>query len=136
MLAVNGVLCEDENHEEVIKLIKATSPSKDLEMVVVSDPNMQTTATTATSGLLKKKAKEVISENTGIPHFTVEMTEKALGRTKMLQRKVFGSPAVTMRNGVRHMEGVALVPALALVDEAPLTPSERDALSTLPPTNA
>eukprot|EP00729_Bicosta_minor_P021102 gene21102-30833_t len=108
VLAVNGVLCEDENHEKVIELIRATLSSKDLELVVVSDPDMQETARTATSGLLKKKAKEVISENTGIPHFTVEMTEAALGRTKMLQRKVFGSPAI--KGGMKNMVGVAMVP--------------------------
>jgi hypothetical protein len=55
-----------------------------LDLVVLSDPTMQQTARTATSGLLKKKAKEVISDATGIPHFTVEMTESSLGRTQML----------------------------------------------------
>lgn len=118
----------------MIELIRATLSSKDLELVVVSDPDMQETARTATSGLLKKKAKEVISENTGIPHFTVEMTEAALGRTKMLQRKVFGSPAI--KGGMKNMVGVAMVPAPPILeDEVPLSDAEREALSTLPPTN-
>lgn len=69
-----------EDHDFVIELIRKTPKSKNLELVVVSDPNMKGTAQTATSGLLKTKAKEVINEKTGIPHFTVEMTEQPLGR--------------------------------------------------------
>jgi hypothetical protein len=136
--AVNGVGCEDESHENVVDLIKATEGRKDLELMVVSDPSMKLTATTATSGLLKKKAKEVISENTGIPHFTVEMTQKSLGRTAMLQRKIFGTPAPANGQGTK-LEGVQMVKMPPLLSspglirgsieaDVLLTNEERDAI--------
>jgi len=120
VLAVNSVICEEEDHEYVISLIRSTPKNKNLELVVVSDPNMKGTAQTATSGLLKTKAKEVINEATGIPHFTVEMTEAPLGRTKMLQRKIFGSPMVKAKNGKDEHE--------ILGDTEKLTPAEVKAL--------
>lgn len=56
-------------------------------MRVVRDPARSMTAKRVTESLLEKESRAVIHDETGVPHFTVEMTEAPLGRTKMLRER-------------------------------------------------
>eukprot|EP00037_Helgoeca_nana_P001452 m.26981 g.26981 ORF g.26981 m.26981 type:complete len:206 (+) comp11864_c0_seq1:34-651(+) len=97
IIEVNGEQCDDESHEEVIRQIKvAPSP---LKLLVVRDPRMRVHAKKVTQALLGEEHTYVMNDSTNIPHFTVEMTEAPLGRTKMLQERLscirFEPPGVT-----------------------------------------
>ena len=92
ILEVNGEPCAWDSHEEVIQLIKKSGDAVRLE--VVKDPTIEGTALEATTTLLGERDQAVIVEATGIPQFTVEMTNCKLGRTRMLTRSFAGSPEV------------------------------------------
>eukprot|EP00041_Stephanoeca_diplocostata_P008645 m.128128 g.128128 ORF g.128128 m.128128 type:complete len:255 (+) comp17418_c0_seq3:47-811(+) len=109
ILAVNDIPCCDETHEVVKALIQQSR--EQVILLVVKDINMELHAKKITESLLDKQHNHVIDNRTGIPHFTVEMTDKSLGRTRMLQERLLTGYAGQSDESDRESDAAGLCTA-------------------------